>query len=181
MHILSCRSRKISHIFVYPFRQLPAHMNTLPISQVSAAPANVVQGLQKSVAQSFALTALAQNAHVNVVGPDFYQLHEAFQGIYEGAFASVDKWAERMRALDGVVNLCLTEMDTMSGLPCLKTPFSAQEAVNTLITAQSIIITDLEGLMNLAESSGDKVTANMVQDEIASLQKSRWMLRSYLR
>lgn len=156
-------------------------MATVPISQVSAAPISVIAGLQKTVAQSFALTALAQNAHVNVVGPDFFQLHEAFQGIYERAFSGVDKWSERMRALDSMVNLCLTEMDAMSGLPCLKTPFSAQEAVSTLINAQSIIIQDLTGLMNLADSTGDKVTANMIQDEIAAVQKSNWMLKSYLR
>lgn len=156
-------------------------MATVPISQVSAAPVSVVAGLQKTVAQSFALTALAQNAHVNVVGPDFFQLHEAFGGVYDRAFGAVDKWAERMRALDAMVNLCLTEMDSMSGLPCLKAPFSAQEAVSTVIKAQDIIISDLTGLMNLAESTGDKVTANMVQDEIAAVQKSNWMLKSYLR
>lgn len=156
-------------------------MATIDLSALKpSSSASVISGLQKAVAQSFCLTALASNAHLNVSGKDFFQLHAAFQGVYERAFASVDLLAERMRALGSFVNVCLTEMDDMSGLPCLKAPFGAQEAVSTIIRAQSIMIVDLTSVMNAAENSGDKTTANMIQEELAALEKSNWMLRAYL-
>lgn len=156
-------------------------MTTVPITQIKADAAGVVQGLQKAVAQSLALSVLAKNAHVNVVGPDFFQLHEAFGDIYDRASDDLDSIAERMRALDSFVAICLTEADDMSGLPCLKAPFSAQEAVSTVMKAQEIIIKDLTAVMNLADSTGDKVTANFLQDKIYATQKSNWFLKSYLR
>lgn len=162
-----------------PISCIPTVMATLPI--IASAPTiNLTLGLQKAVAQSLALSVLAKNAHVNVVGPDFFQLHEVFGGIYERAAGDLDAIAERMRALGGFVAMCMTESDGMSGLPCLKAPFSAQEAVTTLVMAQGIVITDLTGVMNAADLTGDKVTANMLQDMIMATQKSNWMLRSYL-
>ena len=157
-------------------------MASIDMSALKPSPnASVIVGLQKAVAQSFALTALASNAHTNVTGPDFFTLHGVFGEIYSRAFASVDLLAERMRALGSFVNMCMTEMDKVSGLPCLDAPFSAQEAVATILRAQDIIIADLTGLMNVADASGDKPTSNIIQDEIAAVQKSQWMLRSYLR
>jgi starvation-inducible DNA-binding protein len=154
-------------------------MATLPI--IASAPTiNLTQGLQKAVAQSLALSVLAKNAHVNVVGPDFFQLHEVFGSIYGRASEDLDAIAERMRALGGFVAMCMTEADSMSGLPCLKAPFTAQDAVTTLVRAQDIVVSDLTGVMNAADLAGDKVTANMLQDMIMATQKSQWMLRSYL-
>lgn len=155
-------------------------MATLPIVS-SVASTTVLVGLQKAVAQSLALSVLAKNAHVNVVGPDFFQLHGEFGEIYDRASGDLDDIAERMRALDSYVAICLTEADSMSGLPCLKAPFTAQEAVSTVMKAQTIVVGDLTNVMNLADSTGDKVTANQLQDKIYSLQKSNWKLRSYLR
>jgi starvation-inducible DNA-binding protein len=157
-------------------------MATFDLSSLKAsANASVLNGLQKAVAQSLALSALAKNAHVNIVGPDFFQLHEVFGAIYDRASTDLDDLAERMRSLDSYVTLCLTEADTMSGLPCLKAPFTAQEAVATVIKAQDIIVTDLTATMNVADASGDKVTANSLQDKIYATQKSNWFLKSYLR
>ena len=143
--------------------------------------ASVIAGLQKAVSQSLALSVLSKNAHVNVSGPDFFQLHDAFGAIYDRASADLDDLAERMRALDAPVTLCLTEADNTSGLPCLETPFNAQGAVATILRAQDIIVSDLAAVMNLADSVGDKVTANALQDKIYATQKSNWFLKSYLR
>lgn len=151
------------------------------ILPIAPAVSPIIVGLQKAVAQSLALSVLAKNCHVNITGSDFFQLHAAFGSIYDRASDDLDDIAERMRALDAMVAMCLSEADDMSGLPCLKAPFTAQDAVATLISAQSIIIADLTSLMNKADASGDKVTANFLQDRIAATQKSNWMLKSYLR
>jgi starvation-inducible DNA-binding protein len=50
---------------------------TLPLSS-----SKIVEGLQLAVAQTYVLTALTHNAHWNVVGSDFFQLHVAFGAQY---------------------------------------------------------------------------------------------------
>src|SRR6187399_897210 len=59
----------------------------------------VVKALTKLLAESYDLMAQTHLAHWNVEGPDFFQLHSAFQSQYEGLFEAVDEIAERVRAL----------------------------------------------------------------------------------
>lgn len=156
-------------------------MATIDLSRVSPTNPSVVNGLRKAVAQSYSLLALSHNAHVNLVGPDFFQLHAVLGDIYEGALGDADLYAERIRSLDAFCHICLTEMDSASGLPCLPTPFAAREGIAAVLSAFDIIIKDLTSLMNTADATGDKVTANMIQDKVAAAQKQTWMLKSYLR
>ncbi len=46
----------------------------------------VIEGLQTILADSYALMAQTHLAHWNVEGPNFFQLHVAFQAQYRGAF-----------------------------------------------------------------------------------------------
>jgi len=156
-------------------------MATIDLSSVSSTNPSVVNGLRKAVAQSYGLLALSHNLHVNIVGPDFFQLHAVLGGIYEGALDDADLYAERIRSLDAFCHICLTEMDSASGLPCLPSPFAAREGIATVLNAFDIIIKDLTSLMNTADATGDKVTANMIQDKVAAAQKQTWQLKSYLR
>ena len=60
----------------------------------------VIEGLQTVLADSYALMAQTHLAHWNVEGPNFFQLHTAFQKQYEELFGAIDEIAERLRALD---------------------------------------------------------------------------------
>jgi len=156
-------------------------MASIDLSSLSTSNPSVVNGLRKAVAQSYGLLALSHNAHVNLVGPDFFQLHAVLGDIYEGALGDADLYAERVRALDAFCPICLTEMDSASDLPCLSVPFAARDGIATVLSAFDIIIKDLTSLMNTADATGDKVTANMIQDRVAAAQKQVWQLKSYLR
>jgi DNA-binding ferritin-like protein len=43
-------------------------------------------------------------AHWNIEGPDFFEIHTAFEKQYEELFEVVDEIAERIRALDAYAN-----------------------------------------------------------------------------
>ena len=62
----------------------------------------VIEGLQTVLSDSYALMAQTHLAHWNVEGPNFFQLHTAFQTQYEELFGAIDEIAERVRALDAL-------------------------------------------------------------------------------
>ena len=153
----------------------------MPIVTLPSSSSKIVEGLQLAVAQSYALTALAHNAHWNIVGSDFFQLHEFFGKVYDESFDDADVFAERIRALDSLVMVDLAEFKKIAGMPELKAPFTAQQAVEALIVGNNRVIVDLKGLAKMTGELNDLETQNMVLDKIFAIQKRLWMLRSFVK
>ena len=61
--------------------------------------AKVVKILNQHLADSFDLQSQVKQAHWNVKGPDFWQLHKLFDEVAERAAEWVDELAERVTAL----------------------------------------------------------------------------------
>src|SRR3546814_18682075 len=60
--------------------------------------ADVVKGLERTVANAYALTIKTHAYHWNVQGPTFYGLHKMLQEQYEDLFPALDEVAERIGA-----------------------------------------------------------------------------------
>ena len=59
----------------------------------------LADNLKTLLATNFAYYLKAQGFHWNVEGPDFGELHDFFQGIYEDAYSALDPTAEYIRYL----------------------------------------------------------------------------------
>src|SRR3546814_1073023 len=59
----------------------------------------VVKALEQSLADTFTLALKTQNYHWNVVGSNFFGLHNLFEEQYNDGFAASDEIAERNPAL----------------------------------------------------------------------------------
>ena len=66
----------------------------------AAPPNNLVSQLKQVMADNFVFYYKAHSFHWNVIGSNFPQYHEFFEGIYTNAFNAVDRLAEEIRALD---------------------------------------------------------------------------------
>jgi starvation-inducible DNA-binding protein len=62
----------------------------------------LIELLNAQLADTFDMFSLAKQAHWNVKGPQFFQLHELFDLIAEGLLPYVDMIAERVTALGGL-------------------------------------------------------------------------------
>jgi len=60
----------------------------------------LADSLKILLASNFAYYLKAHNFHWNVEGPDFSELHNFFQEIYEDAYGALDQTAEYIRYLD---------------------------------------------------------------------------------
>jgi starvation-inducible DNA-binding protein len=152
----------------------------------SAAPAAdtetpVVASLNRVLADSYALMALSHQAHWNVEGPDFFQLHQAFQTHYENLFAAVDEIAERIRALNAYAPGGLRRLADLGQLEEPQASLSARDYVTVLAAAHAKTLNDLKTLRETAGEHDDPETEDLAIGRIVWHEKTLWMLKSYLK
>lgn len=155
-------------------------MSTQTVSK-SKIPA-VIEGLQTLLADSYALMAQTHLAHWNVEGPNFFQLHTAFQGQYEELFGAVDEIAERLRALDVLAPGGLKTLAKGSRITELAVePTPAKDFVAHLVDSHEILLATALELREASGTSNDLETQDLAIGRIQAHQKTLWMLRSFLK
>jgi len=155
-----------------------------PIAKTSSTvrkDTRVIDGLNLVLADSYALMALTHLAHWNVEGPDFFQLHQAFQKQYEEMFEAVDEIAERVRALEAYAIGGLGTLAKVAQMEEFKSPAPQKDYVAALIVAHEKVIDDAVGTRDLSGEAGDLESQDLLIGRIASHQKTLWMLKSYLK
>ena len=141
----------------------------------------VVKGLETLLADSYALMAQTHLAHWNVEGPDFFQLHTAFQTQYEELFTAVDEIAERLRGLEAYAPGGLASLAALSGLGEMDRRQSAKDFVAHLIEGhETLLARAVEGRKTAGEA-GDAETEDLFIQRIQVHQKTLWMLKSHLK
>lgn len=135
--------------------------------------------------------------HWNVVGPDFYQLHQLFGDQYNTMFEEIDRLSENMRYMNvrPVGSLTrIVEVSTIAegsntnqvdeigqkvvipGKPVVK----SDEMVKRLMMDNITLIELLSELSQEAEAQGQYATANLSQDLMETHGKFVWMLRAFV-
>lgn len=131
--------------------------------------------LNNIVAKTYALTVLTHQAHWNVAGDEFFQLHEAFGDQYEAMFSAVDTVAEQLRAIGAQALPDLDPLIVQLGdLPKLK----SEDPVPELLAAHEDLLLELEAGVELAKK--DLATQQILLDRVLWHGKAIWMLKSYL-
>lgn len=149
-------------------------------SKVAADP--VVTALNKLLAQTYALMAQSHQAHWNVEGPDFFQLHTAFEHQYHAQFEAVDELAERVRALGSYAEAGLKRLSELSGLSEIPGGrHSAKDFVAHLIEGHEKAVATAKEVEKAAAAADDLETQDLAIKQTQAHQKTLWMLNSFLR
>jgi len=119
-------------------------------------------------------------AHVNIIGRNFYSDHKLLQKIYEDLQDQIDKIAELLRTIDGVMP---EEIQDVLNNSHISTAMLFGDS-DTLLTEVKDDLEHLKGeyeeLMEVAETEGHEEIANYAQERILALAKFVWMLDSTL-
>jgi starvation-inducible DNA-binding protein len=149
-------------------------------SEVAADP--VVKGLNKLLANSYDLLAQTHVAHWNVEGPDFFQLHAAFQTQYEELFTAIDEIAERVRALGSYAEGGLERLARLSDLtPMPAGRLPAKDFVAHLIDGHEKVVAQAKAVETAAAEADDLETQDLAIKRRQTHQKTLWMLNSFLK
>ena len=149
-------------------------------SKVATDP--VVTALNKLLAQTYTLMGQTHQAHWNVEGPDFFQLHIAFENQYTALFEEVDELAERVRALGSFAEGGLKRLFELSGLTEIPSGrHSAKDFVAHLIEAHEKAVATAKEVEKAAAEADDLETQDLAIKQTQAHQKTLWMLNSYLK
>src|ERR1700729_3923124 len=146
--------------------------------RVFQPPQRLVQNLQLILVDLIELHLQGKQAHWNVVGTNFRDLHLQLDELVDFAREASDTIAERMRALDAVPD---GRSDTVAATTSLP-QFPANE-LNTgdvvdLVTARTYATVDTMRDVHDAVDAVDPSTSDLLHEVIDSLEKLAWMIKS---
>ncbi len=141
----------------------------------------VIRILTMLLCDEYVLATKTKKYHWNVVGPDFSELHEFFEGQYKELDGAVDEIAERIRSLGGQTVGTLVEFAENTRLK--EDPGSYPDAqtmiANLLEAHESAIRTLREDVDAADEKYHDMGTNDFLIDMMRRHEKMAWMLRAY--
>jgi len=137
--------------------------------------------LKQFLATTYAYTVKAQYFHWNVEGPDFGQLHEFFQEIYEDAYGAIDPTAEYIRTEEEYTPGSFERFQELSLITGqIKVP-RARLMLEELL-ADTEAMKDLsKSLFDAAAQVGREDIANFAAERQSQHGKYAWQIKSYLR
>lgn len=122
-----------------------------------------------------------RNFHWNVEGPDFFELHEAFEDEYNVTKKNIDIVAERIRAFGIKPNFTMKKVMELSQIEEPSKELSALEMVREVLKDFEIIHNNMLDGINASLETGDVVTEQILTDFLSYLEKRNWMYTSYLK
>jgi starvation-inducible DNA-binding protein len=141
----------------------------------------LVNSLQKVLADTFAMYYKAHASHWNVEGPNFPQYHDFFADIYNELWTSVDEIAEKIRQLGGYTPSSLAELMSNSMVSENSGTMSAEEYISKLLDANNLVLASLLMSYKEAEAATEIGVSNFIQDRVMAHQKHGWMLKATLK
>lgn len=137
--------------------------------------------LNQHLADTFDLCGQAKQAHWNVKGPQFHQLHELFDEFAGQLGEYVDLIAERATALGGTALGTVRMAAAASRLA--EYPLDAvgsMQHVEALAERFAALAATTRSAIGAAEELGDADTADLLTEVSRGLDKGLWFLEAHL-
>ena len=142
---------------------------------------DMVDLLNKQLADTCDLFSQTKQAHWNVKGPQFYQLHELYDELAEGLLDFVDKIAERATALGGLALGTVRMAASSTSLnEYPEDAVGSMTSVETLAERYASLAASTREAIDIAEGGDDMDTADLFTEVSRFLDKSLWFLEAHL-
>jgi starvation-inducible DNA-binding protein len=142
------------------------------------APPGLPHNLQKVLVDLIELHLQGKQAHWNLVGTNFRDLHLQLDQIVDTARDASDTIAERMRALNAVPDGRSDTVTASTTLPAISSAeLSTIETVD-LITTRIYATVDTIRAVHDDVDAADPSSSDLLHEMIDSLEKAAWMLKS---
>ena len=138
--------------------------------------------LNTLLADEYIIYTKTRNAHWNVSGPNFLELHQLFQTQYEGLDTIIDDIAERVRSLGHYSLGSLKDFLHVTHMEEENHDFSnSEEIIQTLVNDHETIIRIIRNdITPISHKYKDLGTGDFATGIMEKHEKMAWMLRSFL-
>ena len=143
--------------------------------------AKLVELLNARLADSFDLYSQLKQAHWNVKGPDFIQLHTLYDDIAESILGFVDEIAERATALGGLARgtaRMAAEATTLDEYP--PDAVAGMDTVAVVADRLSAFGAAVRSAIDESDELGDKDTADLFTEVSRAIDKHLWFVEAHL-
>lgn len=120
-----------------------------------------------------------RNFHWNVLGKNFFDLHNKFEEMYDDTKIKIDEVAERIITLKYHPISKLSDYLEVSRIKESSPLLTDVAMVETIIEDHKILIEQLSKVSNRAEIAKDEGTIDLIGAYIRELEKSTWMLNAW--
>lgn len=120
-----------------------------------------------------------RNFHWNVIGKNFFDLHEKFEELYDEAKLKVDEIAERILTLRHTPTSNLSDYLKFSNIKESKADLTDYEMIETLLEDHGTLLKQMRSVVEIADKAGDEGTIDLIGAYIRELEKTSWMLDAW--
>jgi len=141
----------------------------------------MIQLLNVQLADTFDLFSQTKQAHWNVKGPQFMQLHELYDELAAILLGYVDMIAERVTALGGIAAGTARQASESTRLEEFSHgPVGSMESVEMLVARYAALVESTRKAIDEAEKAEDMDTADLFTEVSRDLDKSLWFLEAHV-
>ncbi|AXE37710.1 Dps family protein [Acidipropionibacterium virtanenii] len=141
----------------------------------------LAENLQRVLVDLIALHLVGKQAHWNIVGPNFRDLHLNLDEVVVAARGAADIIAERMRALhatpDGRPSV-VAGTTTLPDLP--QGEMTTHDAINLVVAAIESAVRTMRTVHDDVDAE-DPTTSDLLHDHIAALEQQAWFISAETR
>ncbi len=117
--------------------------------------------------------------HWNILGKNFFDLHEQFEDMYNDAQIKIDEIAERILTLRHHPVSKFSDYIKIATVQEESAMISDQKMIDKLLNDHKIILAQMSSVIDSAENAGDEGTIDLVGAYIRELEKTSWMLNAW--
>ncbi len=141
----------------------------------------IVALLNQQLADTFDLYSQTKQAHWNVKGAQFFQLHELFDKLAAELLDHVDTIAERATTLGGTAFGTARMAAAKTRLPEYSAEtIGSRESVEALVNRYAELSATTRAAIDRADDLGDADTADLFTGVSRGLDKALWFLEAHL-
>lgn len=156
-----------------------AHLTSIDLD--SETREQIVTLLNHQLADTFDLYSQTKQAHWNVKGLQFMQLHELYDRLASELIVHVDTIAERATSLGGTANGTARMSAAASRLTEYpKKAVSGPDSLRALIERYAALAASTRAAIDASDDLGDMATADVFTEVSRALDKGLWFLEAHL-
>ena len=150
------------------------------ISKENTPTSDVVEHLQRQVANAFVLYANYKHYHWQTFGPLFRDLHLLFDEFAQAVLATVDDFAERLRMIGQDPIFRPDEIENTASVHVSREATTMRAMVEEADANLLIVIKEMRAAARVADDADDPGTVDLFSRHVQIHEKHEWWLRDIL-
>jgi starvation-inducible DNA-binding protein len=150
------------------------------ISKDNSPTSDVVEHLQKQVANAFVLYANYKHYHWQTYGPLFRDLHLLFDEFAQAVLATIDDFAERLRMIGQDPVFRPEEIERIASVQVSREATTMREMIEEADANLIVVINEMRMAARVADDHDDPGTVDLFSRHVQIHEKHEWWLRDIL-